>query len=1417
MNPRSSGRLLLAAALVLSVSALGRDLPDFNIRATSRPAMRMPSRTLPGSPGQVSSRDERTGSPTFLWADPSHSSPAVTAALASHASVDAVARAHVTDYAAHFGLDAAAIKALEVRHVHDTGKGAIVVRLAPRVGNLEIFEESIAVVMDRYRQPIAISGTVRGSVPGEADALLAGFKMPPEKVVSAAYRDLVGVDGFALRSTGKFKGDYQYFDLAGGNAPERLVTPARAKPLAFRNGKRLEAAYYLELDAVDASGKSHAYAYVVSARTGQVFVRSNLIASTGTGATPYSYRVWADTSGQFRPFDGPYGNAVTPSASGDLLGTPLPAFVAPNLVTLISGPIENADPWLPQGATETTGNNVDAYSNTVPPDGFTGTNPDGGVPDLRADVTSANTFDRVYDVTKRPTSSVDQIKASVTQLFFINNWLHDWYYDVGFNEASGNAQQDNYNRFDAERGGDPIHAQSADFSGTDNANMFTPADGASPRMRMYVFDTTNDIKLTINTAGPAAGDYIVGVADFGPQLFLLTADIVLVNEGGSSLGCTAISADLTGKIALVDRGSCGFAVKAKNAQNAHAAGVIIANNAAGVINMTGGDATNTIPVMSVSQSDGTKLKTGIAAGTLNGTMARQPPFLDGSLDEGIVAHEWGHYISNRLVGGGTGINAQVSRGMGEGWADFHSMLLIVRPEDAAVASNANFGGTYSTAVYATSGFTLTQDPVYFGIRRYPYSTNLNKNPLTFKHITTGVPLPAGPPVNFTGDNAEVHNTGEVWASMLWECYAALLNAHDFTDAQDRMRGYLVAAYKVTPPEPTFLEARDALLAVVGAADADDYQRVGQAFAKRGLGTGAVAPDRFDTTNGGAGHAPLHESFTWAPDIYIQGLFVSDSVKSCDTDGVLDRGETGLVSLALQNGGSTALNQGTVTITAPSPGLSFADGGVFSIGAIPAGHAATLQMPVSVALDADAGPVAVEFTLSVDDPEVDPAVASTRILSGTASFRIDTDDIPDGTATDDVEGFATAWTTHSGPLGSNDPWVRFEFTPTDHAWFALDPNRRSDEQLISPALQVGAAPLVITFNAAWDEETDSGGDYDGVVLEVSDDNGATWHDVKDAGGTLSPDYNVTLLDEGDNPPGFSNPLQGRRAWGRANPASVAAGGLVYDLVTANLGTHFANKTIKIRFRSGSDSGGAFTGFILDDISVAGITNTPFVHLVADRVKCVPTANAGPPVTVNERTTGTLSGSFTQTAGTTPPSLLWTQTSGPAIALNDPTAAQPTFVAPDVAADTTAGFTLTATGIQGTSTSNTTVTIKDVNRPPIAHITGPTTVAAKGSITLSGSTSTDPDGDTLTYAWTQTSGPHVTLTGANTASVSFTAPDNSGNIGIQLTVTDSKGASSSATTKIDIDKKSGCSTSGGSPAPLLALLALVLLARVRRRMA
>ena len=73
-----------------------------------------------------------------------------------------------------------------------------------------------------------------------------------------------------------------------------------------------------------------------------------------------------------------------------------------------------------------------------------------------------------------------QNKAAITQLFYMVNWLHDWYYDNGFDEAAGNAQANNYGRGPAAGDQDPVFAETNDFSGTDNANMWTPADG-SPR------------------------------------------------------------------------------------------------------------------------------------------------------------------------------------------------------------------------------------------------------------------------------------------------------------------------------------------------------------------------------------------------------------------------------------------------------------------------------------------------------------------------------------------------------------------------------------------------------------------------------------------------------------------------------------------------------------------------------------------------------------------------------------------------------------------------------------------------------------------------------------------------------------------------------------------------------------------------
>src|SRR6185437_12414042 len=90
-------------------------------------------------------------------------------------------------------------------------------------------------------------------------------------------------------------------------------------------------------------------------------------------------------------------------------------------------------------------------------------------------------------------------------------------------------------------------------------------------------------------------------------------------------------------------------------------------------------------------------------------------------------HEYTHGLSNRRVGGGVLITALQSSGMGEGWSDFYALSLLSEDGD-------DVNGNYAMAAYATylTG-GLTQN-YYFGIRRYPYSSDLTKNPLTFKDI-----------------------------------------------------------------------------------------------------------------------------------------------------------------------------------------------------------------------------------------------------------------------------------------------------------------------------------------------------------------------------------------------------------------------------------------------------------------------------------------------------------------------------------------------------------------------------------------------------------------------------------------------------------------------------------------------------------
>ena len=163
---------------------------------------------------------------------------------------------------------------------------------------------------------------------------------------------------------------------------------------------------------------------------------------------------------------------------------------------------------------------------------------------------------------------------------------------------------------------------------------------------------------------------------------------------------------------------------------------------------------------------------------------------------------------------------------------------------------------------------------------------------------------------------------------------------------------------------------------------------------------------------------------------------------------------------------------------------------------------------------------------------------------------------------------------------------------------MDAGFPSDTSLTSPALQVGTTePLVVKIKHAYAFEGAPPPDvfFDGGMIEVSLNGGATWSDVSAFG--INPGYNGPLFI------GSDNPLGGRPAFSGVSPGFPALNAL-----TLNFGNVFAGLSVMIRFRIGTDAAAAFAGWLIDDIDVGGITNTPFPVLVPETQTC--TAKKGP---------------------------------------------------------------------------------------------------------------------------------------------------------------------------------------------------------------
>jgi len=143
-------------------------------------------------------------------------------------------------------------------------------------------------------------------------------------------------------------------------------------------------------------------------------------------------------------------------------------------------------------------------------------------------------------------------------------------------------------------------------------------------------------QVVVNSPPGIAGTYTSGSSTFGGPLTVagVTASVVQADDGSSpnSDACSPLinAAAVAGKICLVDRGTCPFATKAENAQAAGAVAVMIVNNVAGAPAELGGvDPTVTIPVLSLSMTDGNNIRAQLGGG-VNATVGESSIHLAGA-------------------------------------------------------------------------------------------------------------------------------------------------------------------------------------------------------------------------------------------------------------------------------------------------------------------------------------------------------------------------------------------------------------------------------------------------------------------------------------------------------------------------------------------------------------------------------------------------------------------------------------------------------------------------------------------------------------------------------------------------------------------------------------------------------------------
>lgn len=764
-----------------------------------------------------------------------------SAALAQESPAVLAAKSHVRSLASDQFAPTVDLADLHAAHVEvDARTGATFVQVAQRHAGVEVFGAST---------PVAVSQDGRVVMAHGALSVESGLAQRANASTPALSAEAAIARAIAHAPTLRPAPERTVFaDDPATDAPrERRYEAIGEARLVYQptDSGALRLAWWLTIDAV--AGTDEMWSMRVDAQTGAVLAVDDLVAR---------HTLHRDEHAPAAPVvQLPVQHAPALGALADTYSyrvVPMP-FESPNhgafqLVTSPHNPAASQLGWHDTGTVTydiTRGNNAWAYEDRF--------NVGSGA---SAAQTSPNTFDHPFDPSLNPDGNVN---AAIVNLFYWGNIFHDVFWNYGFNEAGGNMQVNNFGRGGA--GNDPVRLEALDRSSvnpcpageqcTNNANFFTPPDGSSGRMQMYRWTAVPQFEVL--TPPSVAGQYPSRGGAFGAGLSTTTGDLVFAIGLDSNLGqaCSVGEVgnpgDVAGNVMLIKRGSCDFAVKARTAQALGAAAVVIYNCQVSDAGCTGNNpgeglvtmgctantscADITIPSLFVQASTAATILDVVGDGPTSRITIGQDR--DSDFDAGIIAHEYGHGLSNRLVGGPANTSCLGNQEqMGEGWSDYVGLMLTMQAGDTAQQRRGV--GTY-----------VSFEPIDgIGIRNAPYSTDFAINNYTYQSVIsqggTGLSIP--------------HGIGFVWATMLWEMTWELIAAHGFDpDVYNAagMAGNQIAlnlvtqGLKLTPCNPGFVTGRDAILAAdvllypTGTPGIGrHYNQIWTAFARRGLGQGA---------------------------------------------------------------------------------------------------------------------------------------------------------------------------------------------------------------------------------------------------------------------------------------------------------------------------------------------------------------------------------------------------------------------------------------------------------------------------------------------------------------------------------------------------------------------------------------------------